>query len=134
MRFDNVARAAGRLAVMTDKSGAELQAFLTKWFEKHFVKGLSLSLLRSMHGSEAFDAFLTFIENGGEAVTIAVVRKLDPHRPDVMRRSHAEMIEHIVELATLRVEPAGKPKAAAKSKKAKSQALSVGGVAERTRL
>lgn len=134
MRFKELTHAVGRLAVMTDKSGTELDGFLAKWFEKHFVKRMTLALLRSMHGSDALAAFLTFVENGNEAVAIAIARKLDPHRPDLMRRSRAAMIEHIVELAAGSIEPASKQKAQPKPKKVKSQPAVTGGVAEHSRL
>lgn len=133
MQPKDMVLAAGRLSVVTQKAGTEFETTLGKWFEKHFVKGLTLQLLRSMHGSGAFAAFRAFLEAGKDAPVITILGKLDPNRPEVRARSKAAMIEHVAALAASAIEPAGKPKPPPKPKKVKAKPETDGGVLERTR-
>jgi hypothetical protein len=67
---------------------------------------------------------------------IAVLRKVDPHRADILRSSRSNMEAHIRELAAGRMLPAAKPKAPAKSKaqkQASGKSVRNGGVYERSR-
>ena len=84
MRLQELAQASGRLAIANDKAAEELTALLQKWFAKHFLKGIKLPLLKTMYGTEAFNAFTACLTEHGEAAVITVLRKLDPHRDDIL--------------------------------------------------
>jgi hypothetical protein len=88
---------------------------LEPWFErglgltKHFVKGINPETLPAMHSTDALDAFVELLAKCPEADVIAVIRKLDPQRPDLMKVSRPATIEHIGKLASGPIQPTPKP-------------------------
>ena len=134
MRLQELAQASGRLAIANDKAAEELTALLEKWFAKHFLKGIKLPLLKTMYGTEAFNAFTACLTEHGEAAVITVLRKLDPHRDDILTRTRTEMEAHIRELAAGRIQPTPKPKKGKTDKGPSGRSTRVGGIYERSRL
>jgi len=137
MRLQDLAQTSARLAIANDKSSEELRTLLEKWFTKHFVKGIKLPLLKSMHATGAFQAFFGCLTERDEADVIAVLRKLDPHRAELLTRTRAEIEAHIRELAAGRLQPAPKPGSPKKTKTDKGpsgKSARTGGVYERSRL
>jgi hypothetical protein len=68
---------------------------------------------------------------------IAVLRKIDPHRADILTRPRPEMEAHIRELAAGRIEPTPKPKPPGKTKTQKGPSekpVRSGGIYKRSRL
>lgn len=134
MRLQDRAQLCARLGVLTNKAGADLDSLLSKWFSKHFVKGLKLPLLKSMKGTEALASFEAGLSGCSEDEVIGVVRKLDPHRPEVLRRPRPELIAHLRALAEGRAEPAPKPKAPRPAaKKAIPKKTAKGGILSQSR-
>lgn len=137
MRLQDLALASARVAIANEKASEDLTAVLEKWFAKHLVKGIKLPMLRAMHDTGAFNAFSECLTQHGEADVIAVLRKVDPHRADILSSSRPQMEAHIRELAAGRVVPAPKPKPPAKSKTPKvssGKSARTGGIYERSRL
>lgn len=140
MRLQDRAQVCGRLGVTSDKAATELNDLLAKWFNKHFVKGLTLPLLKGMRGTEALTAFELGLGDGSEADVIAIVRKLDPHRTELLTHSRAALMAHVRALAEQQITPAldpkkvkvPKPTPLSKQKAAKKQEKK-GGVLERAR-
>lgn len=140
MRLQDLALASARVAIADEKASEDLSALLEKWFVKHLVKGIKLSMLKAVHHAGAFTAFADCLAAHGEADVIAVLRKVDPHRADILTRSRHEMEAHIRELAAGRIAPAEKPKPPKPPKKPKApkaasgKSARNGGVYERSRL
>ena len=133
MRLQDRAQLCAQLGVLTNKAGSDLDSLLSKWFSKHFVKGLKLPLLKSVKGTEALASFEAGLSGCSEHEVIGVVRKLDPHRPEVLRRPRPELIAHLRALAEGRVEPAPKPKAPRPVKKPVSKKSAKGGILSQSR-
>ena len=137
MRLQDLALASARVAIANEKASEDLSALLEKWFAKHLVKGIKLPMLRAMHDTGAINAFSECLAERDEADVIAVLRKVDPHRADILSSSRREMEAHIRELAAGRIDPAPKPKPPAKSKTPKGasgKSARTGGIYERSRL
>ncbi len=137
MRLQDLALASARMAIANEKASEELSALLEKWFAKHLVKGVKLSMLKALHETGAFNAFSECLAEHDEVDLIAVLRKVDPHRADILTRPRSEMEAHIRELASGRVDPAQKPKPPSKPKTPKrssAKSARTGGVYERSRL
>jgi hypothetical protein len=137
MRLQDLALASARVAIADEKASEDLSALLDKWFAKHLVKGIKLPALRAMHDAGAFAAFADCLANHDEADVIAVLRKVDPHRADILARPRPEMEAHIRDLAAGRLGPAEKPKAPKRPKAPKAatgKSVRNGGVYERSRL
>jgi hypothetical protein len=136
MRLQDLALATARLAIANEKASEELSALLEKWFAKHLVKGIRLPMLRAMHDTGAFAAYFDCLATRDEADVIAVLRKVDPHRTDMLSRTRREIEAHIGELAAGRIDPAKKPKPANKPKAPKGAPgkRRNGGVYERSRI
>jgi hypothetical protein len=137
MRLQDLALASARVAMANEKASEDLSALLGKWFAKHLVEGIKLPMLRAMHDAGAFPAFAHCLAAHDEADVIAVLRRVDPHRADMLARSRPEMEVHIRELAAGRLNPAEKPKPVKKPKAPKAASgkpIRNGGVYERSRL
>ena len=137
MRLQDLALASARVAVANEKAAEDLGALLEKWFAKHLVKGIKLPVLRAMHDVGAFNSFSECLAAYDEVDVIAILRKVDPHRADILTRPRPEMEAHIRELAAGRVEPTPKPKPPGKSKSPKGpsgKSARTGGIYERSRL
>ncbi len=134
MRLNELAQASARLAIANEKASEELAAALEKWFAKHFVKGIKLPLLKSLYGTEAFNAYSACLADQSEATVIAVLRKLDPFREEFLTRSRGEMELHIRELASGRIQPAPRPKKKKSDRGPSGKSTRTGGVYERSRL
>ena len=138
MRLQDLALASARVAVANEKASEDLGALLEKWFAKHLVKGIKLPMLRAMHDTGTIGTFSEYLAEHDESDVIAVLRKVDPHRADILRSSRSDMEAHIRELAAGRIQPAARPKAPAKSKTQKKEASGKsarnGGIYERSRL
>lgn len=106
MRLQELALASARVSIASEKASDELSAFLEKWFTKHLVAGLSLTALRALHDAGALNSFLECLAVHNEADVITVLRKVDPHRSNILKRPRAEIEVHIRELAAGRVAPA----------------------------
>jgi hypothetical protein len=135
MRLQDRALASARVAIANEKASEELKVLLEKWFAKHLVKGVKLPMLRNIHDAGAFAAFADCLATHNEADVIAILRKLDPHRAEILARPRSEMEDHIRSLASGRLEPAGKPKPPKNVKSPKAaKPVRNGGVYERSRL
>jgi hypothetical protein len=137
MRLQDLASASARVAVANEKAAEDLSALLEKWFAKHLVKGIKLPLLSAMHDTGTINAFFQCLAEHGEADVIAVLRKVDPNRAEILSSSRSEMEAHIRELAAGRIQPAAKPKAPPKGRTQKGSSKKVarnGGIYERSRL
>ena len=110
--LETKARISARLAVASGKAGSELGMLLDKWFEKHFVKGITLPLAKGMHATGTMSGFEEAMQGYGDQTVVAVVRKLDPHCISILSRPRQEMLAHILALASGAQEPAGRPKVA----------------------
>jgi hypothetical protein len=123
-------QACGRLSATSDKARTELTVLLAKWFEKNFVKGISVALAQSISTSGAGAAFETLLSGSSDEVIIGVVRKLDPNRVDILSRPRDELLAHIRSIAAGTVLPADKPKPPKKTaaSKAPARARKPGGV------
>ncbi|MDX2259547.1 MAG: hypothetical protein NW205_11600 [Hyphomicrobiaceae bacterium] len=127
--FRKKAETCSRLAAGHEKASAELGVLLKKWFEKHFVKGLTLPQAKGMHSIGVFSAFDEALQEYEDQTVIAVVRKLDPHCIEVLSRPRDEMLAHIRALASGAREAAGKPKPPKKAKaQSKSKPRKPGGI------
>ncbi len=122
MKVSEAAQAAARLAVVTEKSEGALADLLRKWYTAQFVKGIKLPLLRSIYQAGAYPAFAQFLTEASDADRSTILNKLDKHRPDLQMRSKSEIMRHIEDLASKRMIPAVKPKAAPEAKKPKNAA------------
>jgi len=137
MRLQDLALASARVAIASDKASEDLGTLLEKWFVKHLVRGIKLPMLRALHDAGAFPAFADCLAAHDEADVIAVLRKVDPHRIDLLIRPRPEMEAHIRELAAGRIDPVEKPKPVKKAKAPKAASgkpVRNGGVFERSRL
>lgn len=137
MRLDEQAQASAELAPTDRMASEELAALLEKWFIKHFVKGIKLSQLKGLCISGLYDSFSRCLEQQSEPCVIAVVRKLDPHGTEVLKRTREGLEAHIRDLASGRVEPTAKPKPIRKPKADKGpsgKSAKLGGIYERSRL
>jgi hypothetical protein len=137
MRLQDLALASARVAIASEKASEDLSALLDKWFAKHLVKGIKLPMLRAMHDAGALPAFADCLAAHNEADVIAILRRVDPHRAEILARTRSEMEAHIRELASGRLEPAEKPKPPKKAKAPKAasgKSARNGGVYERSRL
>ena len=133
MRLQDRAQLCARLGVLTNKAGVDLDSLLSKWFNKHFVKGLKLPVLKSMKGTEALSAFEAGLSECSDAEVIGAMRKLDPHRDELLRRPRSELIAHLRALAEGRAEPAPKPKAPKPAKKTNPKKTGKGGILSQSR-
>jgi hypothetical protein len=120
MKLSDTAAAAARLALVNDKTRKAFEEQLSKWFVAHFVKGASLSLVRSVHQAGAYDAFAQLLVAATDAERTIILAKIDKYRPEIQMRSTAEKLEHLEELASGRAAPASKPKPPTKPKAAKA--------------
>jgi len=127
MRLTDKAQICARLGVLSEKAEADLDALLSKWFVKHYVKGMKLPLLKSMNGTEALKAFEEGLATCSEANVIAAVRKLDPHRTEILSRSRSELVAHLHALAKGTVEPTPKPRPARRPRASNSARTRRGG-------
>jgi hypothetical protein len=137
MRLQELALASARAAIANEKAAEDLSALLEKWFAKHLVKGIKLPMLRALHDAGALSAFADCLSAHSEADVIGVLRKVDPHKVNILTRPRAEMEAHIRELAAGRIAPAEKPQAPKKPKAPKAasgKSARNGGVYERSRL
>ncbi len=120
MQIKDKALACARLSANSDKAGTELTTVLDKWFEKHFVKGVSLKALQSLDATDALATFESVIALRSEADLIAVMRKVDPQNVTVLSKSRADMMLHIRALASGAASPTAKPKPPKKPAPAKA--------------
>ncbi|MFZ1105369.1 MAG: hypothetical protein WAN86_21370, partial [Hyphomicrobiaceae bacterium] len=110
---------------------------------KGIVKGIKLPKLRALHDAGALSSFLEGLAGCDVADVIGVLRKVDPHKGDILNRPRPEMEAHIKDLATSRIEPAQRPRPPRKPrtpskpktpKQSSAKPARTGGVYERSRL
>jgi hypothetical protein len=106
MRLQDLALASARAAIASEKASGELSDTLGKWIVKHLVKGITLPTLRAMHSAGVLNSFLECLGTRNQADVIGVLRKVDPHRVDILKLSRSEMEAHIRDVAGGRIEPA----------------------------
>ena len=116
MRIHDKVEASALLSVQEAKAGRDLELLLDKWFAKHFVKGVKLPLLRSLHSTGSVSKFMQLLALRPLSDIIAVARKLDPHMVGLLAKPADEIISHLGLLASGKATPAGKPKPARKAK------------------
>jgi hypothetical protein len=129
MNLSQTAQAAARLAVVNEKAQAALNKGLTNWFSTQFVKSIKMPALQGIHQSGAYTAFAEFLSDASDAERIAILKKIDLYRPEMLMRSKAEVMAHIEALAAGHLAPAPKPptgKHAASSRGKGSQKKVVG--------
>jgi len=133
MNLHDRAKACARVGILDSKAEADLSAALTKWFVATYVKGLTLTRLRSVGVGEAWTAYVQLIEKS-DLNAITAVRKVDPNNAAILKQSTEGMIQHLQQLATGAIEPMGKPKKPpAPRKPAAAKKASKGGVLENSR-
>ncbi len=93
---------------MNEKAQAALSKALTGWFSAQFIKGIKLPLLRSIHQAGAYPAFSELLAEATDADRITVLSKVDPHRPEMLMRSKSEVLAHLEQLASDKLQPAVK--------------------------
>ena len=112
---DNV-QLCGRLALANEKAAAELDIFLDKWVQKHFVKGSSIQALSVLRSSGALPSLQSWLQSrSSDADVLAIIRKVDPNNRDILTTSAGRMIEHVDALAR-GTAPVPKPKPAKQPK------------------
>jgi hypothetical protein len=80
------------------------------------VKTIKLPKLRALHDTGALGCFFEGLATRNAADLISVLRKVDPHRGDILNRPRPDMETHLRDLAAGRVGPAQKPKPSSKPK------------------
>jgi hypothetical protein len=100
------------------------------------VKGIKLPKLRVLHDTGALASFLEGLATRNAADLKTVLRKVDPHRGDILNRPRLDMEAHLRDLAAGRVGPAQKPKSPSKPKTPKessTKSAQTDGIYERSR-
>jgi hypothetical protein len=94
----------------SEKSRQELAKVLLKWFSGQVVKPIKLANLKAMHQAGGYDAFAALLGLSADADRIAVLSKVDPHRPEMQLRPKDKAMAHIASLASGAIAPAEAPK------------------------
>jgi hypothetical protein len=123
-----MATAAARLAVVGDKQQGALTKALTAWFSAQFVKSGKIQQLRTIHQSGAYAAFAELLNAASDADRVTLLKKVDPHRPEIMTKSQGEMMTHIKGLASGTIQPAPKLKEVKTSKPKAGKAKGPAGI------
>jgi hypothetical protein len=124
--FDRVQILTDRLN-LPDKSRAELETALLKWFKSYVLKSMKLDDLRAIYRAGAFTAFADLLLASSSVELITLLSKLDKNRPEVQMRSVPQAMKHLEQLAKLELDPAPKlatlvekPKANSKRKRTRN--------------
>lgn len=133
MKLHDKAAQCARLGAVSGKAAADLDEMLQKWFVKHFVKGLTLPVLKSLNGTEGLTAFENILSAVPDHELLAVVRKLDAHRPELLALTRNEILVHIRAMAQGQISPAEKPKKQTKKKATSSKNATKGGILAQSR-
>jgi hypothetical protein len=112
MKLSHAAPAAARLSVISEKSQTALTKALSGWFKAQFVAGIKLGTLRAIHQTGAYAAFAELLADAPDAERIAILKKVDPLRKDMLSAKTVEQLGHIEALATGKLEPEGPPSSA----------------------